>query len=166
LWFLHDEPVGNRAKVNGVGLDVRGVGGFVVVPPSIHPDGHVYSWDVSISWHEDDQVGWPPTPMPRELAEVLWPPAPPRSAVPLPTIHTTKYIDVALERELAAVCSATEGARNDQLNRSAFALARFVHDGALSAADYVYELTAAAMRTGLGETEIRRTLASALQGRT
>jgi hypothetical protein len=86
--------------------------------------------------------------------------------VPLPTIHTTKYIDVAFHRELAAVSSATEGTRNDQLNRSAFALARFVHDGALVAADYVSELTAAAMRTGLGEAEIRRTLASALQGRT
>jgi hypothetical protein len=109
---------------------------------------------------------WPPAPMPLELAELLWPPTPNRPYMPAPTIHTTKYIDVALEREVAAVCSATEGARNDQLNRSAFALARFVHEGQLSAMDYVSELTAAAMRTGLPETEIRRTLASALQGRT
>jgi Bifunctional DNA primase/polymerase, N-terminal len=165
LWFLHDEPVGNRARISGVGLDVRGVGGFVVVPPSVHPDGHVYSWDVSISWHEDDRVGmWPPAPLPRELAELLWPPKPSRPYTPS-TIVTTKYIDVALEREVAAVASATEGARNDQLNKSAFALARFVRDGALPAADYVEHLTWAAVRTGLGEAEIRRTLASALQGR-
>lgn len=166
LWFLHDEPVGNRAGVNGVGLDVRGVGGYVVVPPSIHPSGHAYSWDVGISWHEDDRVGmWPPAPMPHDLAELLWPPKPSRPHTP-PTIHTTKYIDAAVERETAAVSSATEGGRNDSLNRAAYALARFVHEGQLPAADYVSELTAAALHAGLGEAEIRRTLASALQGRT
>ena len=80
-------------------------------------------------------------------------------------VLTTKYIDVVLEREVADVSSATEGGRNDQLNRSAYALARFVRDGALPAATYVEQLTAAASRAGLPESEIRRTLASALQGR-
>jgi hypothetical protein len=63
------------------------------------------------------------------------------------------------------VASATEGTRNDQLNRSAFALARFVRDGGLPASAYVEELTAAALSAGLAETEIRATLASALRGR-
>lgn len=28
----------------GPGLDIRGAGGFVVAPPSIHPNGHPYEW--------------------------------------------------------------------------------------------------------------------------
>jgi hypothetical protein len=28
------------------GIDVRGMGGYVLAPPSIHPSGHVYCWSV------------------------------------------------------------------------------------------------------------------------
>jgi hypothetical protein len=38
------EPVRNRAKLEGMGLDVRGDGGYVVAPPSLHPTGAVYAW--------------------------------------------------------------------------------------------------------------------------
>ena len=112
LWFHHHDPVGNRAKVADVGLDVRGRGGYVVVPPSIHPAGHVYSWDVGISWHEDDRVGmWPPAPMPMELAELLWKVRPATNGNgALAPIYTTKYVDVVLEREVATMISASVGA--------------------------------------------------------
>lgn len=36
--------VGNRAKVGGLALDVRGSGGYVCCPPSLHWTGHRYSW--------------------------------------------------------------------------------------------------------------------------
>lgn len=73
---------------------------------------------------------------------------------------------VTFEREVAAVRSAPEGARNDTLNRAAYALARFVRDGRLQVAAYVDSLTAAGTRARLPETEVRRTLASALRART
>jgi hypothetical protein len=42
-----DAPViKNSAGQLGTGLDVRGEGGYVVAPPSIHPSGRFYTWSV------------------------------------------------------------------------------------------------------------------------
>jgi Bifunctional DNA primase/polymerase, N-terminal len=30
------------------GIDVRADGGYVLAPPSIHPSGHVYTWDLTL----------------------------------------------------------------------------------------------------------------------
>ncbi|MFQ5853110.1 MAG: bifunctional DNA primase/polymerase [Candidatus Binatia bacterium] len=49
LFFKHPGvAVPNRAGILP-GLDVRGDGGYVVVPPSIHPNGKPYTWEVSIN---------------------------------------------------------------------------------------------------------------------
>jgi hypothetical protein len=44
-------PVGNKTNV-APGLDIRGVGGFIVLPPSAHASGHRYAWDCAA--HVDD----------------------------------------------------------------------------------------------------------------
>jgi hypothetical protein len=49
LFFQHPGiTIPNRAGVIP-GLDVRGDGGYVVAPPSIHPNGKVYRWEVPIN---------------------------------------------------------------------------------------------------------------------
>ncbi|MBI4490645.1 MAG: bifunctional DNA primase/polymerase, partial [Deltaproteobacteria bacterium] len=49
LFFKHPgTPIQNRAGVLP-GLDVRGDGGYVVAPPSIHPKGKTYTWEVPIN---------------------------------------------------------------------------------------------------------------------
>jgi hypothetical protein len=41
-----EQPIRNSARKVGAGLDVRGDGGFCVVPPSVHPSGKRYAWSV------------------------------------------------------------------------------------------------------------------------
>lgn len=49
LFFKHQGVnIANRAGVTP-GLEVRGDGGYVVAPPSIHPTGKVYKWNVPIN---------------------------------------------------------------------------------------------------------------------
>jgi hypothetical protein len=46
------------------GLDVRGEGGYVLAPPSVHPSGHVYAWT-------DEEPVPPPVDAPDWLIEVV-----------------------------------------------------------------------------------------------
>jgi hypothetical protein len=59
--------IANSAGRLGPGLNVRGRGGYVVAPPSLHADGHHYRW--SARHH--------PAPLPSWLAELLTVTAPP-----------------------------------------------------------------------------------------
>ena len=48
---LGKHKVRNSASKLGAGLDVRGTGGYVLLPPSIHPSGRPYSWSVDSADH-------------------------------------------------------------------------------------------------------------------
>lgn len=43
-WFKYEEGVRNSVKINGLDIDVRGDGGYVLVPPSINAQGKGYKW--------------------------------------------------------------------------------------------------------------------------
>ena len=45
LYFMTDEPFDCSTDAEA-GVDIRGDGGYVVAPPSIHPNGGVYEWDM------------------------------------------------------------------------------------------------------------------------
>ena len=54
LYFTHPggAPIGNSSGALGEGLDVRGDGGYVVAPPSMHASGRRYAWDMlGADWH-------------------------------------------------------------------------------------------------------------------
>jgi hypothetical protein len=44
--FKDAPTIRNSAKQLGIGLDVRGEGGYVVAPSSVHPSGRPYAWSV------------------------------------------------------------------------------------------------------------------------
>jgi hypothetical protein len=52
-FFSHPgTPIANSTESLGAGLDVRGDGGYVIVPPSLHESGRRYAWE--INHHPDD----------------------------------------------------------------------------------------------------------------
>jgi hypothetical protein len=46
LLFRMSRPIANSVGFVGRGLDVKGDGGLIVAPPSIHPNGRAYRWSV------------------------------------------------------------------------------------------------------------------------
>ena len=52
------EAVRNSAGKIGAHIDVRGDGGYVLCPPSIHPSGRRYSWSVDSADRIAEAPGW------------------------------------------------------------------------------------------------------------
>jgi hypothetical protein len=52
------EPVRNSASKIGAHIDVRGDGGYVLCPPSIHPSGRRYCWSVDSADRIADAPAW------------------------------------------------------------------------------------------------------------
>ena len=136
-------------------MDLRGDGGFVVAPGSVHPSGAPYHW------HTPPQGPIPP--LPQWLLHALKPkPAEPLPPVP-PAAHSSSYGEAALQSEIEAMRTAPEGTRNHQLNKSAFALAQLAGAGDVSEFEAKAYLRQAAWEAGLHTREIDATIASGWQ---
>jgi Bifunctional DNA primase/polymerase, N-terminal len=46
LWFKYTGPIQSTTGRIGPGIDTRAAAGYVIVPPSIHPNGRRYEWSV------------------------------------------------------------------------------------------------------------------------
>jgi len=161
LWFSIDDNVPSTAGRIGAGLDIRADGGYVLAPPSVHPDGPIY--------------GWLNTALPASAPSWLIRLARtrPRPAE-VPTRHIERrlpgppdaYGMAALGAEIAALAHALPGTRNHALNRASFSLHQLVAGGELDGEVVREHLIHAATINGLmtdpadGPRSVERTIAS------
>jgi len=156
--YLAPTGEGNRTRILP-GLDWRGRGGYVVAPPSIHPDGPIYQWAAHPTRPLVVTPAWllkkvrPPAP-------VVPPPMPPSSGG---TQNRGRYSTRALEAETAGVLTAAIGERNDRLNRAAYNLGQLVAGGDLQADIVAEALLRAAAGAGLSGREATATITSGLR---
>ena len=119
--------VGGQRKNDALprGVDIRGEGGYAIVPPSKRADGREYVF------LNDDPNG--PADAPGWLLELLRKDKTKTNGASAVagSVRSNNYAIIALERECAAVVNAQPGTRNQQLNNSAFNLGQLVADGGL-----------------------------------
>lgn len=151
-------PNGERFlnKRIATGIDLKNEGGYVVLPPSVHPNGNPYQWEVS-----DTLADLPPVLIPRlPLKE---PPAPREPVNMTFNALNHPYAKAALEDETNKVLNAPLHNRNNQLNASALALGKLVAGGALDESEVIDALLTAALQAGLDEGGSVRTIASGMR---
>jgi hypothetical protein len=166
LYFASDgsPPIPNRAGKRGRGLgdgvDVRGEGGFVIAPPSVHASGFVYCFAPGLGFADVPMARLPAWIVARVID-------PPRTAAVEPPARSytgtrvDKWAAAALDREIANVRGAAKGSRNDTLNRASFNVGLIAAGGALDGSEAKRALRAAAIDAGLTEFEAVKTITSA-----
>lgn len=154
--FQVSNSTGKRGGI-APGLDVRGDGGYIVVPPSLHRNGGRYAWPTGMKLGAVELLPMPIWVAPRPEPERVRPP--PHLQLVNDT-RRSKYGRSALERECALMRDASEGSRNDQLNASAFALGQLVGGNVLSEDDVLGALLEAALAAGLPRRETFKTIDS------
>lgn len=153
----------NGVRIGGVGLDIRGEGGYVIAAGSIHPDGSTYEWLVS---PEDAAFA----PFPEQIMALIGnrgkkkhraaPSAGPAKAEQRRAVGLEAFLLDELDEAQAETAAAAKGQRNDTLFKMAARLAR--HVSAVGAAwdSFAEALALTARGAGLEEGEIASTLES------
>ena len=113
--YPEDRHIRNSAGKLGRGIDIRGEGGYIILPPSRRNDGASYCWDIP-----DGEVSVADAPewLLDEIDRRARLPTPP----PVNGAAGSSWAQAALQSELGRVLSASERERNDTLNRASFAL--------------------------------------------
>jgi Bifunctional DNA primase/polymerase, N-terminal/AAA domain len=156
-YFKHQADVKNRGGLEP-GIDVRGEGGYVIVPGSVKDDGTYYEW----------QCETEPTSAPAWLLALVI-----KAKSEAPQTKTSvngsgsnpAYSEAAINSELQKLIGSFSN-RNNQLNDSAYAIGQFVGAGEISYSEAETRLFGAAMANGYvgkdGGVAARATIKSGL----
>jgi hypothetical protein len=159
FYFAHpgfDVPNDTGRRL-GPGIDIRGDGGYVIAPPSLHVSGGRYA----VAAHGGEIArppGW--------LTELLKRPEPEhhptRTRGDVSVEHGDAWARAAMHGELQRLHDATPGIRNSTLNRVSFRLGQIIGAGLLDHGEIEQSLFHAGVSVGLGEGEVARTVQSGL----
>lgn len=161
-------PAGQDVQTNAgklaPGIDIRGRGGFLVAPPSVHPNGTSYSW---LERHGpcEIRIAQLPAPWLRRLHDLDGRGSSARAIQrpqATPTAASGEGSDL-LSAEVKAVAETEEPGRNDRLFAATVTLRRYVLAGELATHVVTERLVAAATAAGLEESDARATIASGLR---
>ncbi len=149
----------NSAGKLGPGLDTRGAGGYIVVAPSLGPDGKRYRWEPAAKLGAVEIAT-----APQWLIEALTKPkrAEPCGNGAASELPHEAYVRAAIEGELGRLVMAREGERNHALNTAAFNLGQFVGAKVLDEGWLRAELARIGLQIGLDSAEVERTVESGI----
>jgi adenylate kinase len=169
--LLYRQPADREVRNCKLGpkLEIRGAGGYVVAPPSIHESGRAYLAEGSWAQITD------PPPWLVELA-VRSASKPTDAAGGVPTLvrpapapgsaqdrAQARLAGLAGKVAMADAGPDGKGAdRNNMLNWAAYQAGRIIGAGALDEADARHQLQMAAQRAGLGQRETTLTISSGI----
>ena len=146
FYFTASRDLTSTTGKIGAGIDSKGSGGYVLVPPSLQPSGRLYRWL--------DQLE--PVAPPQWLVDLACKRSNSQRAIAasgfvyrLSKIGGDNYGKAALASEVATLAATPEGARNHQLNVSAFRFFQLVAASMLSDGDVVVGFSHVCKANGL-----------------
>lgn len=146
LYFKSSGSMRNSASKLAPGLDVRGEGGYVILPPSVTDFGQ-YTYEKGDLSTRQALPSWPVLNSKNGAGQ---------NATPL--LHEESGIDFFCS-EMSA---ASEGTRNDTLNRLAFKAGQLVAREKINETEAKARLIDAALSTGLSQNETDATVNAAI----
>jgi hypothetical protein len=148
LWFRYTGAIQSSAGRVAPGVDVRGDGGYVLVPPSLHKNGRTYRF-VTDAWLELAIAPQWLVALTRKNRPLISERAVAKIKVPGRALSAGAYGKAALAAEIAALATVLPGGRNHALNRAAFVLFQLVAGGELDGGAIEHGLIAACQSNGL-----------------
>lgn len=169
LYFLSPRIV--RTTKLGPKLDLKGIGGYVAAPPSVHPGGAVYTWLDPLVYTADTPSGqrvcldW----LPDEVEEAVGNDSldgvefrrgtSRRCIMQAPSTRGEPSFEViTVTGDIDALAGAVERAEEGSRNNMLFWAAAEAAEGGFPIADVYETLLTAALRSGLDQEESRRTI--------
>ncbi|MBU1039990.1 MAG: bifunctional DNA primase/polymerase [Proteobacteria bacterium] len=141
----------NSASQVAPGIDVRGEGGYAIVPPSSHESGKNYEW-------ANDE---PIADAPLWLVQAAMSKKAPKEGL-CATVSMAE-VQEGLCGLVSMVEKAQEGTRNDTLNKAAFRAGSLIANGDMEREEAEQALYDVAVAAGLPPEEVEKTIASGLR---